>query len=82
VLTTIVGPTCMTDDRLARVVLPDSIVPGDLVIWLDAGAYHLPWETRFSQGLCAVAWADATDALSLGRERETPAQWAASWAVS
>jgi diaminopimelate decarboxylase len=81
-LTTIAGPTCMTDDRLARLMLPDGIVPGDLIVWLNAGAYHLPWETRFSHGLCAVVWADPADRLSLARARETPEQWRDSWTVS
>jgi diaminopimelate decarboxylase len=79
VLTTISGPTCMTDDRLARLHLADSIVPGDLIVWLDAGAYHLPWETRFSHGLCAVVWADQNDTLSIARARETPEQWSDLW---
>jgi diaminopimelate decarboxylase len=79
VLTTICGPTCMTDDRLARLLLPDTVVPGDLVVWLDAGAYHLPWETRFSHGLCAVVWADADDHLSLARRHEAADEWRALW---
>jgi diaminopimelate decarboxylase len=79
VLTTIAGPTCMTDDRLGRVDLPSDIERGDLLVWLDAGAYHLPWETRFSRGLCAVAWADGTDSLSLARAAETPDTWSLSW---
>ena len=78
-LTTVAGPTCMTDDRLGRVALPETIAAGDLLVWLDAGAYHLPWETRFSHGLCAVAWADGNDRLSLARRRETPAEWGALW---
>jgi diaminopimelate decarboxylase len=78
-LTTITGPTCMTDDRLGRVALPHTISAGDLLVWLDAGAYHLPWETRFSHGLCAVAWADGDDRLSLARRRETPGEWSALW---
>lgn len=81
-LTTITGPTCMTDDRLARVALPHTVAAGDLLVWLDAGAYHLPWETRFSHGLCAVAWADGDDQLSLARRRETPAEWSALWIAS
>lgn len=79
VFTTIAGPTCMTDDRLARVRLPEAVAPNDLIVWLDAGAYHLPWETRFSHGLCAVVWADADDALSLARARETPDAWNSLW---
>jgi diaminopimelate decarboxylase len=78
-LATIAGPTCMTDDRLARLALPQTVTAGDLLVWLDAGAYHLPWETRFSHGLCAVAWADGDDRLSLARRRETPAEWSALW---
>jgi diaminopimelate decarboxylase len=79
VMTTIAGPTCMTDDRLARVMLPDTVVPGDLIVWMNAGAYHLPWETRFSHGLCAVVWCDGADAMSLARARETPEQWSCLW---
>jgi diaminopimelate decarboxylase len=71
-LTTVCGPTCMTDDTLGRLHLPEDIVPGDLLVWMNAGAYHLPWETRFSQGLCAIVWADETERLSLVREREHP----------
>ena len=82
VLTTVCGPTCMTDDRLGRLLLPDTIAPGDLIVWLDAGAYYLPWETRFSHGLCAVVWADPSDTLSLARARETPETWSYSWTAS
>ena len=80
--TTIVGPTCMTDDRLGRLMAPADVAPGDLVVWLDAGAYHLPWETRFSHGLCAVVWADQFDRLSLARRRETPDQWSDLWTAN
>jgi diaminopimelate decarboxylase len=79
VMTTISGPTCMTDDRLARMPLSRSLAAGDLIVWLDAGAYHLPWETRFSHGLCAVVWANEHEQLSLARRRETAAEWSALW---
>jgi diaminopimelate decarboxylase len=69
-LTTVCGPTCMTDDVLGRLALPDDVAAGDLLVWMHAGAYHLPWETRFSQGLCAIVWADDAEELSLVRERE------------
>jgi diaminopimelate decarboxylase len=69
-LTTICGPTCMTDDRLGRWPLPSTIDVGDVIAWLDAGAYHLPWETRFSHGLCAIAWFDGYERLSVARPRE------------
>ena len=78
-MTTISGPTCMTDDRLVRMPLSRSIAAGDLIVWLDAGAYHLPWETRFSHGLCAVVWSDDYERLSLARRRETAAEWSALW---
>jgi diaminopimelate decarboxylase len=78
-VTTVCGPTCMTDDSLGRVQLPDTVAPGDLLAWMHAGAYHLPWETRFSQGLCAVAWCDEDDQLSLARNREQPDEWVESW---
>jgi diaminopimelate decarboxylase len=69
-LTTVCGPTCMTDDTLGRLDLPDDVVPGDVLVWTHAGAYHLPWETRFSQGLCAIVWADEAEQLSIVRARE------------
>jgi diaminopimelate decarboxylase len=58
VLTTVTGPTCMAFDQLARRPLPRSLRAGDHLLWLEAGAYHLPWETRFSHGLCAALWHD------------------------
>jgi len=70
-LTTVCGPTCMTDDRLGRWQLPESLAIGDVLIWLRAGAYHLPWENRFSHGLCAIAWCDADDSITVVRRRET-----------
>jgi diaminopimelate decarboxylase len=78
-LTTVCGPTCMTDDTLARLPLPADIAPGDLIAWMDAGAYHLPWETRFSHGRCAVVWCDPDEKLVLARRRETPDAWANAW---
>ena len=80
--TTICGPTCMTDDVLARVPMPSDIGVGDVIVWMNAGAYHLPWETRFSNGLCAVAWCDASDQMSLAREREQPHTWAEPWMIA
>jgi diaminopimelate decarboxylase len=78
-LTTICGPTCMTDDVLARVPLPQDVMPGDVIVWMAAGAYHLPWETRFSHGLSAVAWCDEGDEPTLARERERPEEWIRPW---
>jgi diaminopimelate decarboxylase len=78
-LTTVCGPTCMTDDRLARLPLPADLGRGDLIAWMDAGAYHLPWETRFSHGQCAVVWCDPDDTLVLARRREMPDAWANAW---
>jgi diaminopimelate decarboxylase len=78
-LTTVCGPTCMTDDRLGRWELPEDLGPGDVLVWRDAGAYHLPWEARFSQGYCAVVWYDGQELLTVAREREQPHEWAAQW---
>ncbi len=77
-LTTICGPTCMTDDILGRMPLPADITVGDVLVWSDAGAYHLPWETRFSHGLCAVVWCDENETTSLARRRERPEHWITS----
>ena len=77
-LTTVTGPTCMAFDQLARVPLPMSLKAGDLLLWLDAGAYHLPWETRFSHGLAAVLWHDG-EKVSVVRQRESFAGWWEQW---
>jgi len=60
VLTTVCGPTCMAFDQLARISLPRSLKAGDHLLWLEAGAYHIPWELRFSHGHAAVLWHDET----------------------
>jgi len=77
-LTTVNGPTCMAFDQLARRPLPRSLRPGDHLVWLDAGAYHLPWETRFSHGLAAVLWHDGRQVKTV-RPREDFAQWWRQW---
>jgi diaminopimelate decarboxylase len=68
-LTAVHGPTCMAFDQLARILLPRSLRAGDHLLWLDAGAYHIPWETRFSHGHAAVCWHDE-HGLRLVRERQ------------
>lgn len=78
-LTTVCGPTCMTDDRLGRWDLPLSLRVGDVIVWPDAGAYHLPWETRFSHGLCAIVWCDANESLRIVRTHESPIEAASRW---
>jgi len=76
--TTVTGPTCMAFDQLARRPLPRSLRPGDHLIWLEAGAYHLSWETRFSHGLAAVLWHDG-DRVRLVRRREPFRSWWGQW---
>lgn len=78
VLTTVHGPTCMAFDKLARRPLPRGIRAGDRLLWLDAGAYHLPWETRFSHGLIPVLWHDGRR-LHAVRNRETFNAWWGQW---
>ena len=70
VLTAVHGPTCMAFDQLARMPFPRSLRAGDHLVWLEAGAYHIPWETRFSHGHAAVLWHDERG-LRLARERQT-----------
>lgn len=77
VLTAVHGPTCMAFDCLGRRPLPASLRPGDHLVWLEAGAYHLPWETRFSHGLASVWWEDE-DGLREVRKAES---FAAYWSV-
>lgn len=73
------GPTCATVDRLGCWQLPIDVEPGDRVIWLSAGAYHIPLETRFSQGLAPVVWFNAVGEPEVVRRRETPSQWWGQW---
>ena len=77
-LTAVCGPTCMAYDQLARIPLPRSLQPGDHLIWLDAGAYHLPWETRFSHGHAAVCWHDESG-MRLARERQSFEDFWGQW---
>jgi diaminopimelate decarboxylase len=77
-LTVVHGPTCMAFDQLARIPLPRSLRAGDHLIWLDAGAYHLPWEARFSHGHAAVCWQDEKG-LRLVRERQSFENFWSQW---
>jgi len=77
-MTTVNGPTCMAFDQLARSPLPCSVRPGDHLVWLEAGAYHLPWETRFSHGLAAVLWHDGKRVKTV-RPREKFTDWWSQW---
>ncbi len=77
-ITAVCGPTCMAFDQLARIPLPRSLQAGDHLIWLDAGAYHLPWETRFSHGHAAVCWHDESG-LRLARERQSFENFWSQW---
>jgi len=78
VLTTVNGPTCMAFDQLARCPLPGGLRPGDHLVWLEAGAYHLPWETRFSHGLAEVLWHDGRK-IRVVRKAETFKEWWSQW---
>jgi diaminopimelate decarboxylase len=76
--TVVCGPTCMAFDQLTRCPLPETLRPGDCLIWLDAGAYHLPWETRFSHGYAAVLWHE-DGRLSPARRAESFDAWWGQW---
>jgi diaminopimelate decarboxylase len=78
VLTAVHGPTCMAFDQLARIPLPRSLRAGDHLVWLDAGAYHIPWETRFSHGHAAVWWHDE-EGLQCVRERQSFQDFWGQW---
>jgi diaminopimelate decarboxylase len=77
-LTTVYGPTCMAFDQLARLPLPRSLRAGDHLAWLEAGAYHIPWETRFSHGHAAILWQDE-QGLRLVRERQSFEEFWGQW---
>jgi len=76
--TVVQGPTCMAFDQMTRRPLPASLRVGDHLLWLDAGAYHIPWETRFSHGRAAVLWHEK-DRLRLVRASESFDEWWGQW---
>lgn len=78
-LTAVCGPTCMAYDRLFRGPLAHDTMPGDLLVWHDAGAYHLPWETRFSHGLAPVLYIDEFGQPRQVRNRESFDDWSSIW---
>jgi diaminopimelate decarboxylase len=78
-LTTVAGPTCMAFDKFGRFMLPNDVGVGDLLVWMNAGAYHIPWETRFSRGLCRVVWCPGGTELQLARGEETFDSWWGQW---
>lgn len=77
--TSICGPTCMAYDCLTRCQLPIDIQVGDNVLWYNAGAYHLPWETRFSQPLACLLWHDEQNNITETRPKESFAEWWGHW---
>lgn len=77
-LTAVCGPTCMAFDQLDCRRLPRGIREGDLLAWMDAGAYHMPWETRFSHGLAPVLWHERGK-LRVARARESFDAWWGQW---
>ncbi|MBI3879788.1 MAG: hypothetical protein HY301_06950 [Verrucomicrobia bacterium] len=77
-MTAVHGPTCMAFDQFTRRELPRSIRAGDHLVWMDAGAYHLPWETRFSHGLAAVLWHE-NGKIERARSAESFDSWWAQW---
>lgn len=73
--TLVCGPTCMAFDNLGVHPLPAGLRAGDRLIWLDAGAYQLSWETRFSHGLSGVFWVGEDDRVEVVRRREVFGRW-------
>ncbi len=74
VRTIVCGPTCMAFDNLGVHDLPSTVGAGDLLVWTDAGAYGMSWETRFSHGLGALVWTSG-DRVDLIRAREGIRDW-------
>lgn len=79
--TIICGPTCMAYDWVYRGPFASDVKPGDRLIYLNAGAYHLPWETRFSHGLCNVAWTEDGEKVEVIRAAKSFDQWIRQWNV-
>ncbi len=77
--TTVCGPNCMALDRLDRGILPREVTIGDRIVWMNAGAYHIPRETRFSLGIAPVIWCDKVGLLHIARNEEVCSGWWAVW---
>jgi diaminopimelate decarboxylase len=77
-LTAVHGPTCMAFDQLTRIPMPCSLQPGDHLLWLEAGAYHIPWEMRFSHGHAAVLWHD-DNGLHPARDQQSFGNFWGQW---
>jgi len=45
---------------------------------MDAGAYHIPWEARFSHGHAAVLWHE-NDEITLVRPAQSFENWWGQW---
>ncbi len=77
--TVICGPTCMAYDWIFRGHFSSDAKIGDRLVYLNAGAYHIPWETRFSHGLARVVF--TRDGLHFEELRapETKEQWLSHW---
>jgi diaminopimelate decarboxylase len=78
--TIVCGPSCMPYDWIYRGNLSSAIERGTKIAYFNAGAYHIPWETRFSRGLCTVILQDMTGALICIRQKESAEDWLNSWA--
>lgn len=79
VFTSVCGNTSMAYDRLFRTNLSEDIKIGDYIIWLNAGAYHIPWETRFSKGLCNVYHITKDNEITIARKKESFNDWWHDW---
>jgi diaminopimelate decarboxylase len=77
--TVICGPTCMAYDYIFKGQFTSNVDVGDRLIYLNAGAYHIPWETRFSRGLCRILWTANGRDFSEIRRPESLRQWLTHW---
>jgi diaminopimelate decarboxylase len=77
--TVVYGPTCTAVDRLGECEMPATLDVGDRILWMNAGAYHIPLETRLSFGCAPVVWCDLNETQRVVRERETSEEWWGQW---
>lgn len=77
--TVVCGPTCMAYDWLFRGAFPADVSIGDRLVYFNAGAYHLSWESRFSHGLCRVLWTPDGRTFAEIRAPERPDRWQSHW---
>jgi hypothetical protein len=64
----------MAYDNLGTFDMAENIQAGDRIVWMNAGAYHVSWETTFSQPRARILWHDGNGIREI-RQRQSFSSW-------